>query len=266
MVRISSLSCIPLFLSLAASLWRIAFVCTGIMHPRCGSALAFRALQLSPERLQCQSQPRSHYQASFAAPANRRRRSTLPLALSSSLSSSMSSSATHIPTIPRAAVSVVVRCNLVGRSSSSELRGPPETYYLLVQRGQAPNKGIWSFPGGKIEYGESTLDGGQRELREETDWHESPDDWDALRWHNSTIGTSDSIGEGYHYVIAQCFAELTKADSVLPILRPADDADATMWSTLPEIQRMCAQNLVTPGVLDVLYRVEALERTGLLEK
>ena len=40
--------------------------------------------------------------------------------------------------------------------------------YLLVQRGNVIGRGLWSLPGGKLEFKETGFDGMQRELREET--------------------------------------------------------------------------------------------------
>ena len=39
---------------------------------------------------------------------------------------------------------------------------------LLVQRGRAPFRGLWSLPGGSIEPGESASEAALRELKEET--------------------------------------------------------------------------------------------------
>lgn len=41
-------------------------------------------------------------------------------------------------------------------------------HVLLVQRKQAPGKGLWALPGGHLEVTETVLDGAIRELREET--------------------------------------------------------------------------------------------------
>ena len=39
---------------------------------------------------------------------------------------------------------------------------------LLVKRDERPGKGIWSFPGGAVELGETTFSAAVRELKEET--------------------------------------------------------------------------------------------------
>jgi len=39
---------------------------------------------------------------------------------------------------------------------------------LLIQRGREPSEGLWSFPGGRIELGETIFEALQREVGEET--------------------------------------------------------------------------------------------------
>jgi 8-oxo-dGTP diphosphatase len=39
---------------------------------------------------------------------------------------------------------------------------------LLIRRGQPPDEGAWSIPGGAVELGESVADALRREVREET--------------------------------------------------------------------------------------------------
>lgn len=42
------------------------------------------------------------------------------------------------------------------------------TRVLLIRRGKAPNKGLWSLPGGRVKQDESIRDAALRELYEET--------------------------------------------------------------------------------------------------
>ena len=39
---------------------------------------------------------------------------------------------------------------------------------LLVKRNERPGKGMWSFPGGAVEIGETTAEAARREVKEET--------------------------------------------------------------------------------------------------
>jgi 8-oxo-dGTP diphosphatase len=39
---------------------------------------------------------------------------------------------------------------------------------LLIKRGNPPRQGQWSLPGGRLEWGEATVAGALRELKEET--------------------------------------------------------------------------------------------------
>jgi 8-oxo-dGTP diphosphatase len=177
---------------------------------------------------------------------------TLKVARTRSKFTMSSSSAASFPTIPRAAVSVCVRCTLPDQATA---------YYLLVQRGTEPSKGMWSLPGGKIEFGEGTVEGGARELKEETQWAET-EAWESLRWYSKTVCTTDAIGDSYHYMIAHCYAE-TQSDS-LPNVIAADDAADADWFTLAEIQTKSDESTATPGVMTVLHRIEDLSKYGLL--
>jgi 8-oxo-dGTP diphosphatase len=176
------------------------------------------------------------------------RSSTARYATSSSSSRSERTD-NHVPIIPRAAVSVCVRCR---------------DHYLLVQRGTAPNMGLWSFPGGKLEYAETSIEGARRELYEETTgWPPRH----SLQWHPRTFDTTDSFGEGYHFVIVHCYAEMVLQDGnePLPIVAPADDAADAKWFRKATIQSMEESNTATTGLCRVIERAEALHRADLLE-
>ncbi|WP_339113183.1 NUDIX hydrolase [Thioclava sp. GXIMD2076] len=43
-----------------------------------------------------------------------------------------------------------------------------QTHALLVRRRNPPDAGLWGFPGGKVDWGETVAQAATRELREET--------------------------------------------------------------------------------------------------
>lgn len=182
------------------------------------------------------------------------------------VSNNNSSMDTTISPFPRAAVSVAVRCFANGR-----------VHYLLVQRGNEPNKGRWSFPGGKLEWGEPTIIGAKRELQEETQFQGQ----DNLAWYGGAYTTADSIitaevvgstsGSSketvvtlFHFVIVICFAELTiDTDSNLPVVTATDDAASAKWWPLEQI-RLLEETEITQGLLNHVVRAESLYQKGVL--
>lgn len=179
----------------------------------------------------------------------------------------MSSSSNGFPSYPRAAVAVVVRFHdksspSISTSTSSTIE---PVRYLLIQRSKAPNKGMWSLPGGKIETNEGTMDAAKRELREETGLGDDANNQQlTLKWCNDGPFTcSDAISDGFHYVISQCFAEVIASSQ--PNIEASDDAmDAKWWSTT-EVEEAESKGTVSLGVLKVLKRSELLYDKGLLK-
>lgn len=194
------------------------------------------------------------------------------------------------PPIPRAAVSVCVRCQIETTAPRDDNKDDAttrmipsqrqESYFLLIQRGKEPNKGLWSLPGGSIEFGETAVAAGRRELAEETrserDILASPS---YLHWYPGTATTSDAIGQGYHYLIAHCFADLLvpslpQSSGKLPRIQPADDAADAAWFTWEQIRDMELGNAttstgdncltITPGVTRVIKRIQSLADANLL--
>lgn len=206
------------------------------------------------------------------------------------LAMSNSAVASPSPMYPRAAVAATIQWTQSIISPTKNL----DYYYLLVQRANPPDQGLWSIPGGKIKLGESTLAAAQREIYEETQLEtkhsisaeimegsiSSPSNSGAvLQWHPDPFMTTDAIfkksddantddGYAFHYVIAHCFARIDAVDDghpdTMPQLHPSDDALDAKWFSIAEIQNMKKAHLLSQGVLTVLERAEALSRFGAL--
>ena len=172
--------------------------------------------------------------------------------------------------LPRAAVSVALRC-FYGNSAD------PKAYYLLIRRGNEPNKGKWALPGGKLEWGETTLEGAKRELSEEVifgNTDDTPEDSSSeIVWCSEPYAVADAIAEGFHYLIAVCFAECKRVNEgtaktqllELPKVTASDDATDARWWSMDEILDMEDDALVgTPGFVRRMKRTEFLYQQGVM--
>ena len=194
-----------------------------------------------------------------------------------------SSTTSPLTPVPRAAVSVVVRYQQeIHHETKAKIPVPePEVYYLLIERGNPPNKGVWCVPGGKIDMGEATLVAAQRELAEEVKFNNNDDNDEDnaainIQWHEGAFCTSDSIvkgtdtSDGFHYLIAQCFAEVVVPGDKenpagnLPSVTPADDAAGAQWWTLDQIKIAEGKKETVPNLVRVVERAEALYQCGML--
>src|SRR5205823_9753835 len=93
---------------------------------------------------------------------------------------------------------------------------------LLVQRGTQPGRGLWSLPGGRVEFGETLAEACVRELYEETG---------IEGVCGELIGWVERISNHYHFVIVD-FA-VTPFDSDPP--RAASDASDARWVSIDEV-------------------------------
>ncbi|MGI9370543.1 MAG: NUDIX hydrolase [Ruegeria sp.] len=118
---------------------------------------------------------------------------------------------------------------------------------LLVQRSKQPDAGLWGFPGGHVEWGETVLQAAQRELREETSVHANPtcylDNLDLLR--------RDADGQvSVHYLLVGVACSYQRGDPVA-----GDDAIDARWVSIDEVRRGSLP--MSARVIDLLERALA---------
>ena len=101
---------------------------------------------------------------------------------------------------------------------------------VLVQRGREPSQGLWTFPGGAVELGESIQDAVRREALEET----------GLVVEVGEVATAidhivrDEGGEVlYHYVIVDYLAR-----PIGGALRGGSDVRDARWATLADVEAL----------------------------
>ncbi len=110
------------------------------------------------------------------------------------------------------------------------------------------------MPGGRIEAGESLTQAALREVHEECNLPPT-----VLSVCEQPLTATDFVSDAFHYVIVQCYAEITRPSSAVAV-RAGDDASNVGWFTLAE-----ARNLQLGGaVLPVLQRAAAMKQYQLL--
>lgn len=101
---------------------------------------------------------------------------------------------------------------------------------LLIKRGNDPNKGLWSIPGGMVKLGESPEEAAIREFREETGL-------DAII--EGLLGVFNIVirdDEGkikYHYVVIDYLGKVIGG-----ILRPGSDVLDAKWFEINELDKV----------------------------
>jgi mutator protein MutT len=107
---------------------------------------------------------------------------------------------------------------------------------LLIRRGQAPARGYWSVPGGRVEAGETLAEAVVRELLEETGL-------EAVC--GSLVGWTERIGSGYHFVILDFWVTIMTSSEP----RAGSDAAEAAWVPLGEV----ADLALTEGLAEFLH-------------
>ena len=92
---------------------------------------------------------------------------------------------------------------------------------LLVRRKKEPDAGLWGYPGGHVDLGETALDAAARELREETGVIATP----VSYLTNLDIITRDDTGAVQHHFLLA--AVLCSFESGTPVA--ADDVSDARW-------------------------------------
>jgi len=108
---------------------------------------------------------------------------------------------------------------------------------VVVRRGQAPSRGLWSLPGGRVEAGETLAQAVRREVKEETGL-----DVDVQQ----VIGRID-IPHGTLVYDVTDFAATVVSGATSSLLA-GDDAIDARWVTRPELAALDS----TPGLVDTL--------------
>lgn len=92
---------------------------------------------------------------------------------------------------------------------------------LLVRRANPPDAGLWGFPGGKLDWGETLAAATLRELAEETG---------VRARYGGVITTLEVIAPPFHYVLIASRCDWIAGEPVA-----GDDALAAGWVALDDL-------------------------------
>ncbi|HEY7593977.1 MAG TPA: NUDIX domain-containing protein [Actinophytocola sp.] len=118
---------------------------------------------------------------------------------------------------------------------------------LLIKRGHAPGRGLWSLPGGRVEAGETDEQAVARELLEETGL--------TIR-AGVLVGRVERPAPGGVYEIFDYAAEVVGGS-----LAPGDDADGAAWVGRAEFAALEASGELVAQLADTLREWDVLPRS-----
>jgi 8-oxo-dGTP diphosphatase len=101
---------------------------------------------------------------------------------------------------------------------------------LLIRRAKEPRKGQWSLPGGKLEFGETLIEGVRREVREETGLEV---EILGLIDVAETIRDVEAGAANDHFVLIDYSARVISGTA-----EAASDAAEARWFTLDELDAL----------------------------
>lgn len=101
---------------------------------------------------------------------------------------------------------------------------------LLVRRGKEPGRGLWSLPGGRLQWGESLAQGVEREVREETCLEVRAV---AMAGVTEVRFPAQSESPDFHFVLIDYFCEVVSGTP-----RCADDADEVCWHDVRRLDEL----------------------------
>ena len=109
-----------------------------------------------------------------------------------------------------------------------------EQKVLLVQRGKEPGKGLWSLPGGSVEWGERLIEAALREVFEET----------ALVINQADFCEFvEVLTDERHFVIAVFRSFINNEAPVVA----GDDAAEAAWFHADDLLKLDGKGAMTPA-------------------